>query len=356
MKKDVVIIGGGVASLSAAIHCAELGLKTILIEGRTYPMHKICGEFFSPECLPILARWGIMSPVRLEYLQLFSEKNQLNFNFDIHAGSMSRYFLDHALAQVAEAKNVEIKTNTLVQSLSHKNGVYSIALSSGKLITASRIIIGTGRVKTLLQPDRNNERLAPKFVGFKAHFSNVDIKRCIEFYTFPGVYLGASPVEDGKVNIACLAEAKMVNACGSLEQFMEQLMAKPLLKKLVGNGKLIFPKWLSCVIPDFGIRKNPNLPNAFFIGDAAGFIPPTTGSGISLGLFSGKLVAKFVQENNSHGFHRAWRKLYSNIFRNGRLLHTIMMRQAFITSSITLCNYMPPLAKVVFEKTRVPSI
>ena len=41
---DVVIIGGGLAGLTSAIHLSKSGLKVTLIEKNDFPKHKVCGE------------------------------------------------------------------------------------------------------------------------------------------------------------------------------------------------------------------------------------------------------------------------------------------------------------------------
>jgi flavin-dependent dehydrogenase len=40
---DVIIVGGGLAGLTSAIHLSKLKKKVLLIEKNTYPKHKVCG-------------------------------------------------------------------------------------------------------------------------------------------------------------------------------------------------------------------------------------------------------------------------------------------------------------------------
>ena len=49
---DVLIIGGGLAGLTSAIHLAKENKSIVLIEKNTYPNHKVCGEYVSNEVLP----------------------------------------------------------------------------------------------------------------------------------------------------------------------------------------------------------------------------------------------------------------------------------------------------------------
>jgi hypothetical protein len=54
IQKPIVIVGGGLAGLTAAIHLSKVGLRVILIEKNEYPKHKVCGEYISNEVLPYL--------------------------------------------------------------------------------------------------------------------------------------------------------------------------------------------------------------------------------------------------------------------------------------------------------------
>src|SRR3970040_3019814 len=56
---DVVIIGGGLAGLTSAIHLSKSGLKVTLIEKNEYPKHKVCGEYISNEVSPYFQWLGL---------------------------------------------------------------------------------------------------------------------------------------------------------------------------------------------------------------------------------------------------------------------------------------------------------
>jgi flavin-dependent dehydrogenase len=61
---DVAIAGGGPAGASTALRLARAGFSVAVLESRRMPRFKPCGEFMSPECLPMLRELGVYDEVR----------------------------------------------------------------------------------------------------------------------------------------------------------------------------------------------------------------------------------------------------------------------------------------------------
>src|SRR5258708_3517175 len=72
----VYILGGGPAGSSAAIAARQEGRDVCLIEKSKFPRHKVCGEFLTPEIVPLLeslAVWDAFlaaGPARVRRLEL----------------------------------------------------------------------------------------------------------------------------------------------------------------------------------------------------------------------------------------------------------------------------------------------
>ena len=56
LMTEIVVIGGGPAGLSAALVCARRGLDTTVIEKRSFPVIKTCGEGLMPGGVDSLKR------------------------------------------------------------------------------------------------------------------------------------------------------------------------------------------------------------------------------------------------------------------------------------------------------------
>lgn len=352
MKTKFVIIGGGVAGLCAAIRLAELGEEPLLIEGGSYPSHKICGEFLSPECLTYLNDWNI-HPVAISQLVLNTPTRRLVFPFPSLAGGMSHRQLDPALANYASLCGAKIMTNTHVNSFKQKkdfNDVHLIQLSNLETIEAVNVIIAAGRFL-------KDSSKAPLmfYMGLKAHFDHLPMDdKSLQMFSFPGAYLGISPIEDNKFNVACLAELRKIKNQDP-QFFIQQLISKnQQLHSLFSQGKNLFDQWMVTSLPTFGVKQTPDWLDAYFIGDAAITIPPACGNGLSMAIFGGRLAAEYAQRQQPHEFKTTWIKRCSSQLFWAKLLHKLMLNPSFNDPLIRLTKYFPSITKKMFELTRQP--
>lgn len=349
---DIIIIGGGVAGLSAAIHCHELGIKPILIEAGSYPAHKVCGEFFSPECLPLLKRWGIEPKNYIKRATFVRGSQSFSFDFPTAVGSMPRYYFDHKLMQYAQSCGIDVRTQTSVEKIENDKDLYTVTTSSGKIFQSTSLVFGTGRAARLLNQSENPLELP--YVGIKAHFKSVNIPAdLLQMFVFPGGYAGVTIVDDGIVNLACLMRKDVLESGQTPESYLCSVSQKPgyeNLLKIIESQQLF--DWMHAQVPEFGIRSYAYRPGIFYIGDAAASIPPATGDGLAMGLLSGALVAPYVAKGDTDGFQKAWKKQYSRIFFAGRILHVCMMSCLLSLLGIFSAQLLPSLAQKFFSLTR----
>lgn len=334
--KEIVIVGGGVAGLSALNRLADLGVRATLIEAGSYPSHKVCGEFFSPESLPILAAWDIVPVAEIKHISLFTPRGSLSFPLPSPARSQSRFDFDIRLLKRAEALGAKVITQAKVKDI----GKGIITLENGELLTYTDLIMSAGRLFSAS---------SPRYIGIKAHMQGIEIADTLEMYSLPGGYGGLSPLGDGRCNFTCLLR----NDRYRIEDLPEKLFQiAPHLQKRLQGGQLVFDDWMRCQVPPFGIKKTPPWPHTYFIGDAAGTIPPASGLGLSLAVTSGYMAAEYALQGDSIGFQNAWRKKYSRIFAYGHLLHALLMRPNLLHSCFFLSKILPNLPAFLFRSTR----
>lgn len=355
MIEECVIIGGGVAGLSAANHLADAGLSPLIIEANGYPAHRICGEFVSHECLPILRRWSIPLSSPLTHCRFLRENHQIEFPFPIHPRSCSRLTFDALLFERAKCNGVRALTNTKVISLhvpEKSSDPYALELSNGQRIEARHLMIGTGRI-----PNDQGIQYAPplKYVGFKAHFEGIPLEHTIEMHLFDGGYLGISRITDQTTNIACLMKKDYFSENDSPGRMISQLqndVKMQIFKERMSNARMIFPEWLSGELPEFGIRTNPKWDRVFWIGDAAGSIPPICGDGLALAVLSGCMAADYLMKSDAKHFQGDWLKRVKKRFFYARQLHRIMLNPVTSTLAFKIGNLFPQLPIHLWKATR----
>lgn len=335
MSEACVILGGGVAGLSAANRLVDAGVKPLIIDASKYPAHRMCGEFFSYECHPILEKWGIPMTQLISHSHFFCDKKEFSFELPVASGGRSRYEVDKLLLERAKAKGARALIETEVKAI-HEGNPYTLELSNGEIIKADQLIIGTGKIPQLTSP------LKMKYSGFKAHFEGIK-NDSVEIHTFPGGYLGLSNIDPKTTNIACLFDLTIVNPETLLENFM---------KTKHPQAKMLFPNWLKGKIPEFGIRDTPHLDRVFWIGDAAGSIPPVCGEGLAIATTSGCMAADYYLNSTSEAFKKDWHKRYKKRFFYALLIHKIMTRPRLASAAFLACNLFPRLPLLAWRYTR----
>jgi flavin-dependent dehydrogenase len=350
MKTDFLIIGGGVAGLSAAIHLAERGADVALLEEGRYPVQKICGEFLSPEAIPLLEQWDIQPSSRMHHLTIQTSQDEWSMAFPEQTATIMRYTLDAALAEQALKRGAHIQTEARVEDLTiptQQGSDYVVKLSNGDEWTAPQLLLSAGRLVNQWMGQKN-----PRFsyVGAKAHFTGMDCSDRLIMHLLPRAYFGMAPIGDGKVNVAGLIACSHEEALRPQETFQRFLPS--LAHTQLSNGRCVFKEWMTAPVPEFGVRVQPDWPNVYLLGDAAGVIPPATGNGLSMALTSGKMAAGFALQGDPKGYRKCWLDTYSPRIQKGKMLHRLFI-SSFVSSWIpAIGRAFPSLPEYIYRNTR----
>ena len=288
---DIIVVGGGLAGLSFAILSARSGRKVLLIEKGKYPRHKVCGEFISRESLRFMRDLGL--PINELHLPMIDKfvltspyGSKATCKLNTGGIGISRYLIDDLLAKIAIENDVEMLTELKVSSIikSQETANYIVKSNNGNLYESKLVIGAFGRNSGLdNEPDSTKE----KFIGVKYHVSEGPADDTIEIHNFKGGYCGISKVEGDKYCLCYLAKASVFAEHGSnIERFENEVLNQNKhLRKRLEAPRLINPVVTSKI--QFGIRDNFS-EQVLSIGDAAGFIPPLTGNGMSLAFRAAK--------------------------------------------------------------------
>jgi menaquinone-9 beta-reductase len=319
MDTSCIIIGGSIAGLSCAIRLKEMGITPLVIDAGSYPCHKVCGEFLSPEALPLLKKWGITPSAYVSSMKIYKKEKFLIHNFHQEAGTLCRYELDQLLLNKAHNMGIPIKCNTAVTKI-ESNGLYkTVHTSTHETYNCSQIVLTTGRANKLLDIPTKS----PVYIGFKAHFSGIDLSDCLEMHLIKGGYLGMVAQGKGQVNIAGIVKKELYDKYKDIHLLLEE---ESCFKKIAA-GNMLFAEWMVAAVPPFGVKKKTHHKNTYILGDAAGAIAPICGAGLTLSLSSGLLAAKYIAKNDCKGFQKAWIDRYRFVLRFGNLLNYVVTRE-----------------------------
>lgn len=344
-KSEILIVGAGPAGTSAAIRLAKKGFAVKLIERETFPRHKLCGEFISPECFRHFAELGVLDKMlafggdriieTCFYEPHGKSVNVLSkwFSANENALGLSRAEMDFQLLQQAKKIGVEVLEDTQVIGLLFENEKVAGVKTKTDEISADLIIDATGRARVLgnkikKQKSKNKNQL----VGFKAHLQNVNLEkgRC-EIYFFRGGYGGLNYVENGVGNHCFLIKSEVVKEFnGNVDRILHEVIFKNVrAKETLQNAVPIFD-WLAVAVDGFGLKDLSPAPNLLAIGDAGAFIDPFTGSGMLMALESGEILANSIQVNASTEIiiHN-YQQLHYQKFKQRLRICGLMRRAAF---------------------------
>ena len=290
---DIAVIGGGPAGTSAAITAARFGARVVIFEGRDFPRHKVCGEFISAEALGVLAvlldgsendsRLADIAPP-LSRARLFLGRRAIEAKIQPAAVSITRYDLDAALWSVAKRAGVDTRANSEILSVSG-DGPFQVATSSGPCI-AKAVVIAAGRWSQFTA-DRTVPP-GPRWIGLKAHFREANPSLSSDLYFFEDGYCGVQPVSDHVVNACAMIRSDCATTLPEVFALHTRLSQRAdkwrPVTQVVSTAPLIYR------------RPQPTRDNMLYVGDAAAFIDPFVGDGISIALRSGRVAAECLQQ------------------------------------------------------------
>ncbi len=304
---DLAVIGGGPAGTSAAITAARSGASVALFEAKAFPRHKVCGEFVSAEALDVLT--GLLgsqgaihsllsSAPQITRTRLFLGNRMLEAAVAPAAFSIPRFNLDATLWDTAQSAGVLCRDSCEVSSV-EGDGPFQLHTAIGTF-SAHAVIVAAGRWSQFVA-DRSLPP-GPKWIGLKAHFHEVDPSCTTDLYFFEHGYCGVQPVAQGRAqSTAANLEHRAgdtINACAMVRSDHASTLSEvfglhPALRDRAARWEQVIPTVSTAPL----VYRQPQAVrgNLAFAGDAASFIDPFVGDGISIALRSGKLAAECLR-------------------------------------------------------------
>ncbi|MBT8319401.1 MAG: FAD-dependent monooxygenase, partial [Gramella sp.] len=197
----VIIIGGGLAGLTAAIDLCKRGIEVILFEKENYPHHKVCGEYLSNEILPYLRSLDIdlnsLHPVQINKLLYSSNSgDMINCGLKLGGIGISRFALDHHLYNIALSKGCKI-VNTAVNKVLFRDNSFKVFTKENQEYKANFVLGAFGKRSNIDKAlDRKFFGNQSSWLAVKAHYRNDNYPEdLVSLHNFQGGYCGLSRTE-----------------------------------------------------------------------------------------------------------------------------------------------------------------
>jgi len=364
--KDILIIGGGLAGLTSAIHLSKAGWKVMLLEKKDYPRHKVCGEYISNEVLPYLSTLGLdpmlLSPQNIKRFQLTAPSGKfIEKPLDLGGFSVRRYTLDEYLYQQALQCKTEIHLHTTVQKVEFKEDFFEVSTKKGVVFEAKIVIGGYGK-RSLI--DKNLKRPffqdRSYYVGVKQYFELPFPDDLVALHNFEGGYCGVSKVENGWINVAYLTTKQSLQQYGTIEALQQKALSKnPFLKEVFEAGKPIHDK--PFVISNVSFQKKKSVcEHILMCGDSAGMISPLSGNGMAMAIYSAKIASDLVEDflegkisrtSMENQYDRQWKTLFRSRLFWGKHLQKFMGHSFISEFSVKGLKLFPFLLNGIIRQT-----
>lgn len=312
---DVVISGAGPAGSKCAEVLAKNGFKVALIEKNTN-WRKPCGGGVNAEIFNYFPSLKKLNLQKINNVSMFSaDYTKLDLNFGNNSENyyvvMDRLILDNFLRKVAVDAGAELFDKNVSFDFITKNKE-KIGIKT-RTPTGIKDYYG----KILVIADGMSSKLATKS-GLRGKWKSEDLglAKCSilegnnrlkedSLYVYLRKYKGYGwifPMGGNRFNIGCGAFGAM-NSLGKeylnydLHKIYHEFITDPNIKKYIPENKYKKIWSASYPLPNSGVMKKPTYSeNLMLIGDAAGFVSPISGEGITPSVVSGNVAAETAIE------------------------------------------------------------
>jgi menaquinone-9 beta-reductase len=304
---EVLVVGAGPAGGMAAFTLAAAGLRVLLVDRAVFPRNKVCGCCLNAASVSLLREAGLgasfwrVEASRINRLTL--QARGARATVPLEGGyAVPRSRLDSVLVGRAAAAGATFRdaTRARLRAVDDRDCRVSLDGRGGREMIRPRLVIcadGLGgdsltgyRGAPQARVERRDSRLGagavlpPGSEGPREGEILMGVAR--------SGYVGMVRLGDGSVNVAAALDRRELGAAGSPAGAVAAILSEagvesvPRLRGLDWKGTPLLTRRR---IPPAGSR-------VFCLGDAARFVEPFTGEGMTWALAAGRLVSDFVRE------------------------------------------------------------
>lgn len=308
---DVVVVGAGPAGGVVARELARRGRSVLLVERGVLPRWKVCGACFGAAGVATLDRVGLggllgeIGACWVDGADLVWRGRRAAVALGGMA-AVSRRALDLALARAAVASGAEFRQGVRGEVVGERVRLHG---DDGVADVACRaVVLACGLRGTHGQASADVREGSWIGLGATGSAGGADDGRLSMVVGRRG-YVGRVVTEDGVANWAAAVDPAFVRASGSAGAAVRALCAEAGF-----GGEPPAQGWTGT--PALTRRVAVREGAVYRVGDAAGYVEPITGEGMSWALLGAEALAPIVDRAIGTGEHTdAWERTYAGMMR-----------------------------------------
>ncbi|HZX06270.1 NAD(P)/FAD-dependent oxidoreductase [Kribbella sp.] len=294
---DLLVAGAGPAGAATAIRAALAGLSVVVVEPRTTPIDKACGEGIAHSAVAYLTRLGVDLTGRpFHGIRYLDDTHSVDARFTTGPGlGVRRTTLHSALMSRLADLNIPVLNTRVGPIAQTPTTVTAAGLTARYLAAADGLHSPTRRQLALTQPPVN---LAVRR-GLRQHFTVAPWTDLVEVYWSRLGEAYVTPVADDLVGVAILTSARGT--------FTSHLNAFPALKRRLHNAPPA-----TAVLGAGPLRQRVRSRTAgrvLLVGDAAGYVDALTGEGIAVALRTSAELVDCLRADRPQDYDAAYRRV-----------------------------------------------
>lgn len=310
---DVVIVGAGPAGSAAAFFLAQTGRDVILVDRRTFPREKPCGEGILPAGAGVLERMGVLPALVAAGAQAFGgiryhapggRTAEGRFPKGARGFGVRRHVLDETLLRTAAASpRVRVEEGFPVRELLRDaSGAIAGVVAEGGRELRAPLVVGADGARSRVRKLAGLDGRATVRWGVRQHYRPVTPpppQEWVDVYVTGTAEAYVTPVASGEYGVAWLrGDAASPFSLGEAEgRFEGNSPASTTRGEHLIRDTLRGRRGIAASLADApatseplaasgmgSVARSPIADGVVLLGDAAGAPDPITGMGVAFAL------------------------------------------------------------------------
>ncbi len=308
----MLIVGGGPAGLAAAITARAKGLRVTLVDSRTPPIDKACGEGLLPEAVSALRNLGVdldpAFPSPFAGICFSDERSSATARFPRGtAFGMRRTILHKLLLDRAAAVGVSFLWGARVAGFDGAG-----AKVNGQWIRCYWLIGADGQHSSVRRFAKLGRGLrGPTRVGFRRHYAVAPWTDLVEVHWGKRCQMVITPTGAEEVCVSLFASDLHLRIEGALQQF-------PAVARHLRGAQPASTQ--AGAITSLGRARGVTRGTIALVGDASGTVDGIAGQGLSLAFQQAEALGEALGCGDLSHYESAHRRIMRNATRMTRLL------------------------------------